>query len=309
MAIPDFQTLMLPTLKQISKKTVIGSKEIISALINEFSLSEDERVQRLPSGTQKVIDNRIYWAIVYLAKAGLVSRPGRGRYSITDEGKKVLASNISRVDIKFLRQFESFQKFQEISKQSKEHIDTENINERTAAAESYVDPVEQLESSYIKFKDEVCAQLLSYVYNLNPTEFEELVVELLKKMGYGVPGIESVRHKGGTGDGGIDGEISEDRLGLDMIYIQAKRYTENSIGRPAIQQFVGSLNERKAKKGVFITTSTFTREAIEYVQRIDVRIALIDGQELARLMYQYDVGVSTEQKFEVKKIDTDYFAA
>lgn len=307
MAIPDFQTLMLPTLSQIAKQPIVTTREVIPALIKEFGLTPDEQAQLLPSETQRVIDNRIYWAIVYLAKAGLVSRPGRGRYSITDEGKRVLNDKPSRIDIKFLKQFESFQRFQDISKQGKDSAESAVQEDRQA--DSNVDPVEQLEASYLKLKNEVCAQLLNYVQELSPTEFELLVIELLKKMGYGVPGLESVSHRGGTGDGGIDGEISEDRLGLDMIYIQAKKYTDNSVGRPAIQQFVGSLNERKAKKGIFITTSAYTREAIEYVQRIDVRIALIDGQELARLMYQYDVGVSTQRRFEVKTIDSDYFAA
>ena len=307
MAIPDFQTLMLPTLSQIAKQPIVTTREVIPALIKEFGLTPDEQAQLLPSETQRVIDNRIYWAIVYLAKAGLVSRPGRGRYSITDEGKRVLNDKPSRIHIKFLKQFESFQRFQDISKQGKDSAESAVQEDRQA--DSNVDPVEQLEASYLKLKNEVCAQLLNYVQELSPTEFELLVIELLKKMGYGVPGLESVSHRGGTGDGGIDGEISEDRLGLDMIYIQAKKYTDNSVGRPAIQQFVGSLNERKAKKGIFITTSAYTREAIEYVQRIDVRIALIDGQELARLMYQYDVGVSTQRRFEVKTIDSDYFAA
>ena len=306
MAIPDFQTLMLPALIQISKQPVSSTKEVIPALIREFSLTPEEQAQLLPSETQRVIDNRIYWAIVYLAKAGLVSRPGRGRYSITDAGQKILMGKPTRIDIKFLKQFDSFKKFQDISKQGKDTTEASAQEERHV--EPSVDPVEQLEASYLKLKNEVCDQLLTYVHELSPTEFELLVIELLKKMGYGVPGLESVSHRGGSGDGGIDGEISEDRLGLDMIYIQAKKYTDNSVGRPAIQQFVGSLNERKAKKGIFITTSSYTREASEYVHRIDVRIALIDGKELARLMYQYDVGVSTHRRFEVKTIDSDYFA-
>jgi len=307
MAIPDFQTLMLPALIEISKRSVTSTKEIIPALIEQFKLTPEERAQLLPSETQRVIDNRIYWAIVYLGKAGLISRPGRGRYSITDVGEKVLKDKPGRIDIRFLKQFDSFKKFQEISKGSKEGSDDVISDEKQA--DSSVDPVEQLEASYIKLKNEVCSQLLNYVHELTPTDFELLVIELLKKMGYGVPGLESVTHRGGSGDGGIDGEISEDRLGLDMIYIQAKKYTENSVGRPAIQQFVGTLNERKARKGIFITTSSFTKEATEYIQRVDVRIALIDGKELSKLMYQYDIGVTTERRFEVKTIDGDYFAS
>ncbi len=298
---------MLPALIEISKRSVTSTKEIIPALIEQFRLTPEERAQLLPSETQRVIDNRVYWAIVYLGKAGLISRPGRGRYSITEVGKRVLKDKPSRIDIRFLKQFDSFKKFREISKGSKDNSDDVISDEKLADAS--VDPVEQLEVSYIKLKNEVCSQLLNYVHELTPTDFELLVIELLKKMGYGVPGLESVTHRGGSGDGGIDGEISEDRLGLDMIYIQAKKYTENSVGRPAIQQFVGTLNERKARKGIFITTSSFTKEAMEYIQRVDVRIALIDGKELSKLMYQYDIGVTTERRFEVKTIDGDYFAS
>lgn len=306
MAIPDFQTLMLPTLKLISKRSISSYKELKSELISEFQLTVEEEAQLLPSKTQRVMDNRVYWALVYLAKAGLITRPSRGHYTITAQGNKVLEKSPDKIDIRFLKQFAEFQDFQNLSKQ-KSYSKSESHDEKNA--DSNTDPVEQLESSYMKLKEEICGQLLTHVLNLNPTEFELLVIELLKKMGYGVPGIESVTHKGGIGDGGIDGEISEDRLGLDMIYIQAKKYTNNPVGRPAIQQFVGSLNERKAKKGIFITTSTFTQEATEYIQRIDIRIALIDGIELAELMYQHNVGVNTEQQFEVKKIDTNYFAA
>jgi restriction system protein len=304
MAIPDFQTMMLPTLNIVSKKQVSTSKDVISALVLEFRLTPDEQAQMLPSGTQRVIDNRAYWSLVYLAKAGLITRPGRGRYQISVIGAKVLAEKPTKIDINYLKQFEGFQKFREASKGDREETQVESFPDLNP-----VDPVEQLEASYLKLKQEVCTELLLHVHQLTPTDFELLVIELLKRMGYGVPGIESVTHRGGTGDGGIDGEISEDKLGLDMIYIQAKKYTDNSVGRPAVQQFVGSLNERKAKKGVFITTSNFTKEALEYVQRIDVRIALIDGQRLAELMYQHDLGVAPEQRFEVKRIDSDYFAA
>lgn len=303
MAIPDFQTLMLPVLKFISSKDVSASKEVIAEMSRQFNLTDENIEQLLPSKTQRVIDNRVYWAQVYLQKAGLVMRPSRGRYQITDEGKNVLAQNPNRIDIKFLNQFPSFQKFKALSRSGSESLDSDSSVQATETA----DPIEELEASYERMKASVCEELLTHVRNLDPTEFERLIIELLRKMGYGIDPT-SVIHRGRTGDGGIDGEISQDRLGLEMIYIQAKRYQEGSaVGRPAIQQFVGSLNERKAKKGLFITTSHFSSDAHEYVNRIDVRIILINGEQLANLMFEFNLGVTTEQKYEVKKVDQDFF--
>ncbi|MBX2988035.1 MAG: restriction endonuclease [Bdellovibrionaceae bacterium] len=303
MAIPDFQTLMLPVLKFIASKDISASKEVIAEMVQQFNLSDEDAEKLLPSKTQRVIDNRVYWAQVYLQKAGLVMRPARGRYQVTDEGTAVLARNPSRIDIKFLKQFPAFQKFQALSKGDSitETLDT------SASSSEATDPLEELEASYERMKASVCEELLSHARELDPTAFERLVIELLRKMGYGID-PNSVVHRGRTGDGGIDGEISQDRLGLEMIYIQAKRYQEGaSVGRPAIQQFVGSLNERKAQKGLFITTSHFSADAHEYVNRIDVRIILIDGEQLAKLMFEFDLGVTTEQKYEVKKVDQDFF--
>jgi restriction system protein len=304
MAIPDFQTLMLPVLKFISSRDVSVSKEVITEMIRKFELTDEEANKLLPSKTQRVIDNRVYWAQVYLQKAGLVMRPARGRYQITEEGKKVLAKNPTRIDVKFLSQFPAFQKFKALSRRETE---VETPEAAGALPTEMTDPLEELEASYERMKAAVCEELLTNVRELDPTDFERLIIELLRKMGYGID-PNSVVHRGRTGDGGIDGEISQDRLGLEMIYIQAKRYQEGaSVGRPAIQQFVGSLNERKAKKGLFITTSHFSADAYEYVNRIDVRIILIDGEQLAKLMFEFDLGVTTEQKYEVKKVDQDFF--
>lgn len=304
MAVPDFQTLMLPVLKYIASKDVTSSKEVIAEMIQQFKLSEEDAAQLLPSKTQRVIDNRVYWAQVYLQKAGLVVRPARGRYQVTDTGRDVLGKKPERIDIKFLNQFSSFQKFKALS-----HQNTEQEKTKTVAVDTNADPLEELEASYEKMKASVCEELLNQARELDPTDFEKLIVELLRRMGYGLD-QNSVVHRGRAGDGGIDGEISQDRLGLDMIYVQAKRYQEGAaVGRPAIQQFVGSLNERKAKKGLFITTSHFSSDAHEYVNRIDVRIILVDGEQLARHMFEHNLGVTPKQRYEVKEIDQDFFEA
>lgn len=295
---------MLPVLKYIGSKELAVSKDVIEEMIKEFRLTDAELNELLPSRTQRVIDNRVYWAQIYLQKAGLVERPARGRYRITEQGQKMLASNPTRIDIKTLNQYPEFVRFKSLSKKSSEEkSSSSDIDQKIEDA----DPREVLEASYDKMRASVCDELLNTVRKIDPTDFERLVVDLLQKMGYGID-LQSVVHRGRSGDGGIDGEISQDRLGLEMIYIQAKRYQEGAgIGRPAIQQFVGSLNERKAKKGLFITTSHFSADAYEYVNRIDVRIILVDGEKLAELMFDYDLGVATEQRYLVKKLDQDYF--
>lgn len=301
MAIPNFQAVMLPALRSISLRPISDSKGVIRDVVKEFKLTEEELAQLLPSKTQRVIDNRVYWSLVYLAKAGLIDRPSRGQYEITDRGKQVLKSPPVKIDIAFLMQFPEFKKFREIR--------NAKVGPATQVEEdvSGTDPLETFEDSYQKLRSTIVAELLEQVRNVQPSQFERLVIELLKKMGYGVPELESAVHTGKSGDGGIDGEISQDPLGLDMIYIQAKKYQEGSgIGRPMIQQFVGSLNERKANKGIFITTSHFSSEAKEYINRIDIRVVLIDGLKLAELMYDYDLGVTKERVFEVKRIDADY---
>lgn len=270
-------------------------------MIKEFKLSDEELTQLLPSKSQRMIDNRVYWALVYLAKAGLINRPSRGHYEITNQGRQVLKKPPQKIDIAFLMQYPEFKRFRDI-KNSK----VSNAPQTNDEA-SEVDPVESLEDSYQKLRSAIVAELLEQARNVQPSQFERLVVELFKKMGYGVPELESVIHTGKSGDGGIDGEISQDPLGLDMIYIQAKRYQEGSgIGRPAVQQFVGSLNERKANKGIFITTSHFSQEAKDYIHRVDVKVVLIDGLKLAELMYDYGLGVTKERTFELKRVDPDY---
>lgn len=304
MAIPDFQSAMLPALKAVSTKDVLASKEIISSVISHFKLNQNEIEALLPSKTQRIIDNRVNWALSYMYKAGLVSKPARGKYTITETGKKVLNANLKELSSNYLMKFESFKEFKKIK-----HIDEiKNIKLDSIDKESTVDPQEEMERNYQDLKSAVVDELLRIVRKIDPTDFEKLIMDLLKKMGYGANDLESVVHSGKSGDGGIDGEISQDYLGLDMIYVQAKRYAEeNSVGRPAIQQFVGSLNERKAKKGIFITSSYFASSAKEYVEKIDIKIVLIDGMKLAELMYEYNLGVEPKQIFEIKSVNSDYF--
>lgn len=304
MPIADFQTMMLPVLKSISAREISSSKDVIADVARDFKLSTEEQAQLLPSKTQRVVDNRVYWCIVYLQRAGLMARPSRGKYQITPLGQETLAKKPERIDIKYLSQFESFRKFREDSRSTTEADDKGSSEE---VIPSGLNPNEALEKSFARLKATVCAELLTQARKMDPTDFEKLVVTLLQRMNYGVD-PSSVIHRGRSGDGGIDGEISQDPLGLDMIYVQAKRYQEGSgVGRPVIQQFVGSLNENKAKKGLFITTSHFSDEAREYINRVDTRIVLIDGPRLSELMYDYDLGVTLEHKYDVKKLDSDFF--
>lgn len=301
MAIPDFQSAMLPALKAVSERDISTSREIIISVIAHFKLSPDEIETLLPSKTQRIIDNRVNWALSYMFKAGLVSRPSKGKYSISARGQQVLAEKPSSLSSAYLMKFPEFSEWKSMESEKE-------INLSTSISESTSDPLELIERNYQNLKLSIVDELLRIIRNIDPTSFEKLVMELLKNMGYGADNLDSIIHSGKSGDGGIDGEISQDHLGLDMIYIQAKRYAEdNAIGRPAIQQFVGSLNERKAKKGIFITSSFFAAPAKEYVQKIDVKIVLIDGLKLAELMYNYNLGVEIIQTFDVKRVNSDYF--
>jgi restriction system protein len=303
MALPDYQTLMLPCLKSVSKRDLSTVYDILADIQKEFALTEEQMAELLPSGLEPVIKNRVGWAVFYLMKAELLRRPSRGRYQITDTGKKAKISG-DTINNAYLMQFDNFKKFVESSRKPKEK--SKDVQEVVIENE---DPRELFESSYEQFKSSICAELLSTVRTIDPRAFELLVIELLRRMGYGTQNIaESIRHTGKSGDGGIDGEIYQDVLGLDKIFIQAKRYKEgSSVGREDLQKFVGSLNERKSKKGIFITSSHFNENAREYTQRVDVSIALVDGKMLAELMYKHDLGVSPKKSLEIKEIDHDFF--
>lgn len=296
MVIPDYQTIMLPLLKFAGDSKEHSLREAIEHMTKVFSLSEEEKKELLPSGRQVVIDNRVGWARTYLSKAGLLDSSRRGYFKITDEGLRVLESNPKKIDVKYLERFPSFLEFVGIKKEKPR--EPEPSEDRT--------PRELLEVGYKQIHDELAAELLNQVKSVTPDFFERLVVELLVKMGYGGSLVDAGRAIGKTGDEGIDGVIKEDKLGLDNVYIQAKRW-ENNVGRPQLQAFVGALQGKKARKGVFITTSGFSNDARDYAERIDTKIALIDGETLVELMIELNLGVEVEETYSIKKLDLDYF--
>ena len=304
MTIPDFQSIMLPLLKILADGKVYKYREIIEALAREFLVTEAERKEMLPSGQQEIFSNRVGWAKTYLKKAGLIDSPQRATFVISEKGKEILSQNPARIDAKFLRQFPEFQEFNRVNKQN----ETITLESNLSTSDQEQNPEELLENSYQEIRQALATDLLFILRKLSPDAFEKLVVELLVKMGYGGSIRDAGKAVGKSGDQGIDGIIKEDRLGLDIIYIQAKRWADNNaVGRPEIQKFVGALAGQGAKKGIFITTSYFTQEALEYAPRNEIKIVLIDGEELGQLMIDYNLGVSTQKIYEIKRIDHDYF--
>ena len=300
MAIPDYQTIMLPLLKIAGDKKEHSIREAIDHICDLFKLSEQERKEVLPSGRSYIIDNRVGWARTYLKKAGLLEDTRRSHFRITDKGAEVLVKSPTEINIKFLQQFPEFNEFR------KKKDDGEEEQEQVIQEETSQTPQELLEYGYQKIKRDLAQEIIESVKKTSPRFFEQLVIELLIKMGYGGSLKDAGKAIGQSGDGGIDGIIKEDKLGLDVIYIQAKRW-ENVVGSKEIRNFVGSLVGQKANKGVFITTSGFTKDALEYVKTITHKVILIDGDMLAQLMIENNVGVSTIINYEVKKIDSDYF--
>jgi restriction system protein len=300
MPIPDYQTCMLPFLGLLKNGSEISLRDAEDLLAQHFELSALERAELLPSGQQGVFKNRIGWARTYLKKAGLIDSPKRATFRITERGRQVLNAGPAKIDIKYLEQFPEFVLFRETSKPSGQTVLSEEI------AVAGTTPEEAIELAAQGLRDQLAQELLARILNCSPTFFEQLVVELLVKMGYGGSRRDAGERIGQTGDGGIDGIIKEDRLGLDVVFIQAKRW-QGSVGRPEIQKFVGALQGQRARKGVFITTSTYTAEALDYVSRIDTKVVLVDGKQLAGLMIDYDVGVAASASYVVKRIDSDYF--
>ncbi len=291
---------MLPLLRYARDGAEHALKEVVAALAEEFHLTEEEKNEYLPSGQQTVIQNRVAWARTYMKKAGLIASPRRGFISITDRGRSVLRENPQSIDVAYLERFPEFIEFKALRHEKDESPAV------TPARETGKTPHEALEFAYDRLRSELVAEILSTIKVSEPALFEEIVVDLLVKMGYGGSRKDAGQAIGRRGDEGIDGIIKEDRLGLDIIYIQAKRW-EATVGRPEVQKFAGALDGQRARKGVFITTSDFSRDAEEYVSRIDKKIILIDGQKMARLMIDFGVGVVPVSTYEVKKIDSDYF--
>lgn len=277
-------------------------RDVTDRLAEQLGVTEEERKELLPSGAAPVFYNRTAWAKTYLKKAGLIDSPKQGIVVISKRGLEVLGKNPTKIDVKFLKQFSEFLDFQ-TTKGENETVDigkTEDNSNET--------PEEALETAYQKIRKSLAQDLLNKVITLSPAFFERLVVELLVKMGYGGSIKDAGRAIGKSGDEGIDGTIKEDKLGLDIIYIQAKRWQPgNTVGRPELQKFVGALAGQGAKKGIFITTSSFTKDALDYAPRNETKIVLVDGQQLAQFMIDYNLGVTSLNSYEVKRMDSDYF--
>lgn len=314
MPIPDYQTLMLPLLRLAGDSQEHRFREAIEQLAVEFSLSDEERATMLPSGTAALFDNRVGWARTYLKQAGLLESRKRGIFRITTRGVELLGKNPSRIDNATLEQFPEFLAFKLRRSDEKPPaatmlVQTETLTrERPATAPTSSDftPEELFSQAYQRLRSNLEAELLEQVKAASPAFFERLVIDLLVAMGYGGSRQDAGRAIGRSGDGGIDGIIKEDKLGLDVIYVQAKRW-EGTVGRPEIQKFAGALQGQRANKGVFITTSGFSREAEDYAGVISSKIILINGEQLSSLMVDHNVGVSPLSKFELKRIDSDYF--
>jgi len=299
MAIPDFQSVMLPLMRYCADGKEHAISETTDALADQFKLTDEERKALLPSGVQEIFRNRVAWAKSHLKMAGLLANPKRGIYKITERGLEIVRKNPPLINLKFLFQFPEYVAFRKTHRERPESTDeAENGQAGT--------PEEALESAHEKIRDSLAAEILQKLKSCSPSFFERLVVEVIVKMGYGGTRQDAGKAIGKSGDGGIDGIIKEDKLGLDTIYIQAKRW-ENTVGRPEIQKFVGALTGQRAKKGLFISTSNFSSDAMDYVSRVDTKIVLIDGETLAQLMIDHNVGVSTIATYALKKIDSDYF--
>jgi restriction system protein len=301
MPIPDYQTVMLPLLKLTGDGKEHQVQELATVLAGQFKLTEAELKEMLPSGGTSVFFSRVGWARTYLKKAGLLCIPKRSRFQITARGLAVLGENPKKIDVKLLRQFPEFLEFQSPKKTAAGEVVVESLEESSKT------PEDMIASGYTKLRKSLESDLLVRVKACPPDFFERLVVRLVTKMGYGGSLADAGKAIGKSGDGGIDGIIKEDKLGLDLLYIQAKRWENTTVGRPEIQKFVGALYGRKARKGIFITTATFSKDAREYVDGLDSRVILIDGQQLSEYMFDYEIGVSTVDSYVVKRVDSDFF--
>jgi restriction system protein len=306
MTIPDYQTLMLPVLR-VAANTEVSVRDCIRALANEFHLSDEERTELLPSGKQSTFSNRVHWAKTYLVQAGLLEMTRRAHFEASEMGRAVLAENRERIDNAYLDRFEQFRAFRDRSVRSKKEQEDAGGTTGTIADQGAT-PEEQIEAAYQEITDDLRGLLLDGIIKATPAFFEQVIVDLMVAMGYGGSGSEAARRIGRSGDGGIDGLINEDILGLDNIYLQAKRYAPgNGIGVEKVREFAGSLVERGGNKGVFVTTSHFAAGAKDYAERIPQKLILIDGDMLTRLMIRHGVGVRTTRTIELKKLDADYF--
>lgn len=305
MSIPDFQSIMRPLLELHGDEQPHLNKDLLNALAKLFKLTDDERKIMLPSGRSKMFDNRVGWAKSYLSNAGLIESPKRSVSVITARGKKLLHEHTGHINLNFLlANFPNLKLFREKKTESSEILTIPSSSTEISAT-----PEEELGNAYLKLRENLEQEILAKIIS-NPPEFlERVIVDLVVKMGYGGSLKDAGEAIGRSGDEGIDGIIKEDPLGLDIIYLQAKRFDGTTIGRPEIQKFAGALQGQRAKKGIFVTTSAYSKEAKEYVTKIDAKIILIDGIALAKLMFEHGIGVAVNTTYEVKRIDTDYFEA
>ena len=295
--------MMLPILRIHADGVVRSNRETYDQLAQALGVTEEERSHPLPSGAQPMYDNRANWALVYLMKAGLLERRGRGQYVITDLGRKTLKTAPDRIDMRYLKKFPAYNEWKNQFGGDQDDDDKDSI---TLARLST--PLERIAEGYTQSRAALADETLARVKSCSPRFFEKLVVELLVKMGYGGSVEDAGKVVGRSGDGGIDGIIKEDKLGLDMIYVQAKRWKDGLVDVGSVRDFSGSLDPHGAKKGVFITTSTYTKEARSYAENLSAKkIVLIDGYELAQLMIDHDIGVSTVTNYTIKRLDSDYF--
>jgi len=301
--IPDFQTLMLPVLKYIGDNKEHSKKEVVESLSIIMNLSEEEKREMLPSRNQPVFYNRITWVFAHFKAAKIITNTKRGIIQITELGIDILKKNPDTINLKFLKQLPTYVDAMNNWK-NKTSVDT--ISKVDDTDNEIKTPEELIETGYQKIRQSLEQELLSKLKTVHPSFFEKIVVELLVKMGYGGSIAEAGKATRYTNDEGIDGIIKEDKLGLDVIYIQAKRW-DSVVSRPEIQKFVGALAGQRAKKGVFITTSNFSKDAAAYAAQMDVKIILIDGEDLAQYMIDYNLGISVQSTYEIKKIDSDYF--
>lgn len=303
MSIPDFQSVMRPVLEAVQDGAAIPLSALRECIADVFQLTEDERKARLPSGHQTVINNRVGWSRTYLNKAGLLTIPSKGMLQITDRGRQALANGPARITVAWLKQFPEFADFHAAKPQATEAQDVL----AGAADNDETTPDEQLADAHQALMQSLAEDLLAQVRAASPSFFEQLVIDLMLAMGYGGSRKDAGKATQATNDDGIDGIINEDKLGLDVIYLQAKRW-RNTVHRPEIDKFIGALTRQRARKGVFITTSDFSVGARDAALGLDIKVVLIDGVELARLMVENNLGVSVKEVYEVKQLDSDYFA-
>jgi restriction system protein len=302
LGIPPFQTFFRPILEFHRSGDEIRRPTLVQGMIAEFEISKEEADELLPSGTQRRFDNRIAWSLSHLVHAGLLTRPGRGLSRITDAGKELLSRHDGPIDISVLSQFPEYVAFRSGSLE-------QDPSPAPAAPTFEQTPEEAIEAAFEALNESLAQDLLDRLLQSTPEQFEQIVVDVLVSMGYGGSRREAGQRLGRTGDGGIDGAIREDALGLDVIYLQAKRWSlDRNVSRPDVQAFVGALEGARARKGVFLTTTRFTKEARDYAGSVSVRVVLIDGQELTRLMLQHNVGVTTKHTYPVKRLSEEFFS-